>query len=570
MAISSAQLDGLWRDAGVERVRKVLAAHLLHHHDPDAGAQSITTSKAANVVRQQLGPNWRAVYSAGVAQLKDMLLQDSHQCFRVEELCPGEKAIRLDLLRLQLAVQQQQQQQQAAAQSAIPSQSSGSPPAAAAGPAAGDEASPLAAAIGQRWGSQGAASVLRALALHMIGTPDPPLGNYTLTATQAGQFLAKSIGSNWKDLAGVKKEGSVRHLISSSLAGGCFVVTQHGPSDFAIRLSTETLLGQAGRGSSSSSSHGSMPAAGHHGDAAATPLSPAAAANTVGTGTAAAAAANISAAAAPVEAPAAEGLLLVTGGHSGATCASQSEAPGEGASTEPTAAAHNKQLLAAIKQKWPLRQRHRGYAGVLRVLAEQLVQQADPEVTAPYTMRMSYANKVVARLIEGSWRKALHKKGKGSPLELLLASRADGHYFTVHPGPQVVTDKCAKVVSLDTQALLAAAGGTSNSSASSSSNSSSGSDGGVSRSPPAEGSIQPGPIAGPSYVSGARQVQQHVQEQTVTQPGPSGSRADVMAAARAAAVAAYRQLLLQAQQQHSSPPRAPAEGPAAEPSTGVL
>jgi hypothetical protein len=92
--------------------------------------------------------------------------------------------------------------------------------------------------------------VLRELATHMVTTPDPQLGQYQLTGARAGSFVFKRFGSSWKEVAGVS---SIQQLLSSSAAGGCFVVEPHG-SELAVRLNTEVLLAGGSSSSSSSSS----------------------------------------------------------------------------------------------------------------------------------------------------------------------------------------------------------------------------------------------------------------------------------------------------------------------------
>jgi len=165
------------------------------------------------------------------------------------------------------------QQQQASPQGSAPCQSS-----------AHGEALSLAAAIEQRWGEEGTESVLRALALHLTYCIDPQLGQYSIKGSSAGLFLTKTIGNKWRRFPGVEKKNSIRQLVASSLAAGCFVITEHSPEEFVIRLNTQTLL----EDSRSSSSCGSRPPLGHHGGAATTLLPPPAAATCVVTSSAAA------------------------------------------------------------------------------------------------------------------------------------------------------------------------------------------------------------------------------------------------------------------------------------------
>jgi hypothetical protein len=202
--------------------------------------------------------------------------------------------------------------------------------------------------------------------MHLLTHPAPRLGQYSIAGSRADTFLATKVSSKWKEKAGFGSTYSVWQLVTSSLAAGCFVVTQYGRADIVVRLDTQVLL------------------------------------------TASAAAATATAA----------------------------------------AAARNEPLLAVIKQKW----NHRGYNAVLRVLAEQLVQEADPQVDAAYTMRVSFARTRIRKFISSTWEKGAFYSGTGCPLEQLLASREDGRYFSISQVHEVGTEQC---VSLDTQALLA-------------------------------------------------------------------------------------------------------------------
>jgi hypothetical protein len=323
--------------------------------------------------------------------------------------------------------------------------------AAASEPAAGAAASgDLVAAIEQRWGGEGTARYLRALAMHLLTkAPDPQLGQYTITAIEAGVFWGKNVGKEWKEAAGTKKAGGAKKVVSSSLGGGCFVTTGHKLSKGVIRLDTGALL--------------------------------------------------------------------------------------RGREAAAAAAARNAQLLGAIRQRWD----HCGYNCVLRVLAELLVQEVDPEVHTAYTMRISFAKQRIAKYIAAEWQKGPFFSGTGCPLEQLLASREDGWFFIISQVPGFGADKC---VSLDTQALLAEEDGGSSSSTTTSSAA-------AEASPPAA-AVTAAPAAPDS--SSNCSTTNTCAEPTVDgmPPVQYDGMLGVMAAAKAAAMAAYWRL--QAQQQVQS------------------
>jgi hypothetical protein len=266
---------------------------------------------------------------------------------------------------------------------------------------------------------------------------------------EAGDFLSQYMGKEWEEMAATKSAGAVLKLLSSSLAGGCFMTTGHRLKYDVIRLNTRALLW--------------------------------------------------------------------------------------GMEAAAAAAAKNAELLAAIRQRWD----HCGYNCVLRVLAELLVQEADPQVNAAYTMRISYAKQRIANYISSTWEMGPFFSGTGCPLEQLLASREDGWFFIISQVPGFGADKC---VSLDTQALLAEEDGGSSSSTTTSSAA-------AEASPPAA-AVTAAPAAPDS--SSNCSTTNTCAEPTVDgmPPVQYDGMLGVMAAAKAAAMAAYWRL--QAQQQVQS------------------